>query len=136
MKKLELTKEEVAQMIKEAIEKDRHERLEDSVNQIVDTADIDSPGYNVSRLFSQERSTYKQKISELFHKEGYETVGPKGEELNFNEYRILDIVRELVLIGYNAKSNYGIPINHRREAQKHFRNIAEELYQMLQKTFS
>lgn len=133
---MELTKEEVSQMIKEAIEKDRQERLEKSVNQIVDTADIDSAGYNVSRLFSQERSAYKQKISELFHKQGYETVGPKGEELNFNEYRILDIVREIVLIGYNAKNNYGIPIKRRREAQKNFHDIAEELYQMLQKTFS
>lgn len=133
---MELTKEEVSQMIKEAIEKDRRERLEKSVNQIVDTADIDSPSYNVSRLFSQERSAYKQKISELFHKEGYETVGPKGQELNFNEYRILDVVRELVLIGYNAKSNYGIPINQRREAQKYYHNIAEEVYRMLQKTFN
>lgn len=136
MRKVELTKEEVSQMIKEAIEKDRRERLEKSVNQIVDTADIDSPSYNVSRLFSQERSAYKQKISELFHKEGYETVGPKGQELNFNEYRILDVVRELVLIGYNAKSNYGIPINQRREAQKYYHNIAEEVYRMLQKTFN
>ena len=136
MKSLELTKEEVAQMIKEAIKKDRRERLDNSVNQIVDTADIDSPAYNVARLFSQERSAYKRKISELFHKEGYETVGPKGEELNFNEYRILDVVRELVLIGYNAKNNYGIPINRRREAQENYHNIAEELYQMLQKTFS
>lgn len=133
---MELTKEEVSQMIKEAIEKDRQERLEKSVNQIVDTADIDSASYNVSRLFSQERSTYKRKISELFHKEGYETVGPRGEELNFNEYRILDIVREIVLIGYNAKNNYGIPIKRRREAQRNFHDIAEELYQMLQKTFS
>lgn len=132
---MELTKEEVSQMIKEAIEKDRRERLENSVNQIIDTADIDSPAYNTSRLFFQVRSEYKSKIMALFHKEGYETRGPKGEELNFNVYRIFDEVREIVLMGFNAKTNTEISINRRREAQKHYRNIAEELYQMMQKTF-
>ncbi len=123
-------------MIKEAIEKDRHERLENSVNQIVDTADIDSPAYNTNRLFSQVRSEYKSKILSLFTQSGYEIRGPKGETLNFGAWRLLDHVRDLVLIGFNAKSNTGIPINRRREAQERYRNIAEELYQMLQKTFS
>lgn len=132
---MEITKEEVSRMIKEAIEQDRKKRLDESVNQIVDASDIDSPAYNTSRLFNGVRTEYKRKIMSLFHTRNYEYLGPHDEELNFNAYCIMDSIRELVLIGFNAKSNNGIPINRRRESQEHYKNIAEEVYQMLKKTF-
>ena len=132
---MEITKEEVSRMIKEAIEQDRKKRLDESVNQIVDASDIDSPAYNTNRPFNDIRNTYKRKFFNLFNKWDFEYVGPHGEKLNFNPYLIMDNIRQLVLIGFNANSNRNIPINRRREAQKRYEKIAEEVYQMLKKTF-
>lgn len=90
---------------------------------------IDSPAFNPSQLFLQGKYPHLvNDISPLYKEHGIRDDNDMAIDGRFHyaEGTIRDLIRKLVLAGFNATANKYIPVRSRRDALTYYDQLCED----------
>lgn len=131
--KMELSREELIELVHEAVMQDRAERDKEVIGKVVDAEDIESPAYNTNRLYLEAGKPLETFIEETQaniglgerHKWGVSDTPVSGREVR-------EWIRKLTNAALLATTNNKIPYGDRHEA----RELYQELVDVWSKHFS
>lgn len=122
---MEISKKELQRIINEAVLQDRGKRLTEQNEKVISRFDIDSSAYNTSLLFRDLRNDLLKECDDLYQSCNYECP---YNELAYHPAKLTDMIREIILVSFNCKSNIGIPIKDRRKAREIYKQLEEILF--------
>jgi hypothetical protein len=120
--KMQLTREELIELVHEAVMQDREERDKAGIGSIIDRKDVESPAYNTNQLFMKRWKPLKQRI-----RDGHDASGYQPPDFNrvVNTYGICDSLRKLVDAAFLVPSNAQIMPGSRHRAIDLYTQIAD-----------
>jgi hypothetical protein len=122
---MEISKEELQQIINEAVLQDRDKRLTEQNEKVISRFDIDSSAYNTNLLFRDLRHDLSKKCDDLYQSCNYKCPYDK---LAYYPAKLTDMIREIILVSFNCRSNIGVPIKDRRKARKMYKELEQVLF--------
>lgn len=119
---MELSKEELTQIIKDAIHEDRNERVNGIAEKVIDYNDIESPSYNTNKLFVEAQRTLKGRFESL--EQVYGEL-PKSHGTVPTKWDVERKIRELVFAAFGAKNSRYIPAGFRQQARDLYESLSD-----------
>lgn len=128
---MEISEKDLQQIINEAVLQDRDKRLTEQNKKIISKFDIDSPAFNTNLLFRDLRHDLLKKCDDLYQSCNCECP---YNQLAYYPAKLTDMIREIILVSFNCKSNIGIPIKDRRKARKMYEQLEQILFPVYMKS--
>lgn len=122
---MELSKEELQQIIKDAIHEDRNERVNGIAEKVIDINDIESPSYNTNRLFTDQRKELLERAENIQRGYGLGHDGTYRYDGVMDPRWLPDKIKAVVYEAFNAKNSRYIMPGSRQDARSLYSAIVD-----------
>lgn len=121
---MELSKQELQNIILDAIRQDRNERDKQLVDKAINMNDLESPAYNTNQLFREVQGGLKAQIEAI--ESEYPLHRPSAFDMSVR-WEAQERMKALIYAAFSAKNS--------RYIQPGYRRMAQQLYQELIKAW-